>query len=406
VRGVVFGLVGTMLAAALGPAPARALSLRDRLPEVARRTGLEPGPAFDALADALADTAARNLPIIAASAGFTYRYNPELEVFERTSDTLGPLFLERPDTLGRNKFNFNVSYQYVELNEFDGESTSSLAARNPLIARVTDAAGNLTGFTANRLRYDFDLTSHIIGFSFTYGLLDNLDVNLFVPLIDTVFDVTANRTQVATAGPDLVFSPQPRGFAPATLDGSKFGVGDILLRAKYQLPRWAWMRSAAGLQLRLPSGDQDNFQGTGDFEASPFLYASTLVWGRVEPHANVGVDLRTDDVDRSQARYGLGVDVDVTKRIGIALAFLGRDEFKRSSPAGETSFLHLTPAGPRQEPVLGLDFHRKDFFDFSFGARAVVWRQIMVFANGIYALNDDGLRNDTIIPTVGVEGTF
>jgi len=30
----------------------------------------------------------------------------------------------------------------------------------------------------------------------------------------------------------------------------------------------------------------------------------------------------------------------------------------------------------------------------------------MVFANGIYALNNDGLRNDLIIPTVGVEGTF
>jgi len=39
--------------------------------------------------------------VVSASAGFTYRYNPQLEVFERTSDTLGPLFLERPDTLGR-----------------------------------------------------------------------------------------------------------------------------------------------------------------------------------------------------------------------------------------------------------------------------------------------------------------
>jgi hypothetical protein len=35
-----------------------------------------------------------------------------------------------------------------------------------------------------------------------------------------------------------------------------------------------------------------------------------------------------------------------------------------------------------------------------------VWREIMLFANGIYALNDDGLRNGTVIPTVGVEGTF
>ena len=30
----------------------------------------------------------------------------------------------------------------------------------------------------------------------------------------------------------------------------------------------------------------------------------------------------------------------------------------------------------------------------------------MLFANGIYALNDDGLRSSEIIPTVGVEGTF
>lgn len=405
-RGVFVALVGMVLGAALAAPPARALSLRDRLPEAARRTGLEPGPAFDALAGALADTAARSLPIISASAGFTYQYNPQLEIFERTSDTLGPLFLERPDTIGRNKLNFNVSYQYVELNQYDGDSTGSLSAKDPLIARVTDAAGNVTGFTANRLRYDFSLKNHIIGLSFTYGVLDNLDVNVFVPLIDTVFDVRAERMQVATAGTDLAFSLQPQSFAPATTDGSRFGVGDILLRGKYQLPRYGWLRSAAGLQLRLPSGDKDNFQGTGDFEASPFLYLSTVLWNRVEPHANLGIDLRTDNVDRSQARYGVGVDVDVTKRIGIALAFLGRDEFKRSAPAGETSFLHLTPTGIRQEPVLGLDFHRKDYFDFSFGTRAVVWRQIMLFANGIVAMNDDGLRNDTVIPTVGVEGTF
>ena len=30
----------------------------------------------------------------------------------------------------------------------------------------------------------------------------------------------------------------------------------------------------------------------------------------------------------------------------------------------------------------------------------------MVYANGIYALNDSGLRNDTVIPAAGIEGTF
>jgi len=387
--------IGVILLAALAASPAHALSLRDRLPTAARLVNIiGGGTAFDAFADAIADTAARNLPVVAASAGFTYRYNPELEVFERTSDTLGPLFLERPDTLGRRKLNVNVSFQYVELNELDGVPTNKLEAPDPIVIPAIPAA---FGPTVNRLRYNFKLINHITALSLTYGLLDDLDVNMLLPVIETDYDVTAHKQPVQpTPGPEV----------SGTLHATKLGVGDILLRAKYQLPRAGIVRPAAGLQLRLPSGDKDNFHGTGTFEASPFVYASTVLWSRVEPHANLGVDLRADDVERSQARYGVGVDVDVTRRIGAAPAFLGRSEFKRSSPAGETSFPHLTSTGVNDRPLLGIQFDRKDFFDFSFGARAVIWRQIMLFANGIYALNDDGLRNDSIIPTVGVEGTF
>ncbi len=396
--------IGIVLLA--GVAPAHALSLRDRFSAAAQGVGLTGGGAFDALGDAIADTTARNLPIISASAGFTYRYNPQLEVFERTSDTLGPLFLERPDTLGQGKFNVNVSAQYVELNEIDGDSTHELEARDPIIVRVTDASGTPVGFTANRLRYNFKLINHIVGVSATYGLLDDLDLNILVPIIFTNFDVTAKNQQLFLAPLTGGFVPQPGPELSSRVAGQKNGIGDILLRAKYQLPRIDILRHAVGLQLRLPSGDQDNFQGTGTFEASPFYYVSTVFWGRVEPHADVGLDLRADDVARSQARYGVGVDGDVTRRIGLALAFLGRSQFKGSASADETQFLHLTSSGPALRPLLGIDFDRKDFFDLSFGARFNVWRQIMFFANGIYALNDAGLRNDSIIPTVGFEGTF
>ena len=395
------GIVALSLAAA---SPAFALSLRDQLPEAARRVGIEGGSHFDALAGAIADTAARELPVISASAGFTYRYNPALEVFERTSDTLGPIFLERPDTLGRGKVNVNVSYQYVDLNEFDGRSLGSLSAPDPIVLKIRDANGNLLGRTANALGYDMSLTNHIEALSVTYGVLDDLDVNVLVPLIETHFKVKATSQRLT----DLSLNPLSPPPAPqtATLSGNKVGIGDILLRAKYQLPRVGDWRFAPGLQLRLPSGDKDNLQGTGTFEASPFFYASTILWSRVEPHANVGVDLREDDVSRSQGRYGLGVDVDVTRRVGVALAFLGRSEFARSAPAGETSFQHRVNGALEQRPLLGIDFHRKDFFDLSFGARAVVWRQVMLFVNGIYALNNDGLRNDSVIPTVGFESTF
>jgi hypothetical protein len=54
--------------------------------------------------------------------------------------------------------------------------------------------------------------------------------------------------------------------------GSKTGIGDISLRTKYHF----WQRdmggAAVGLNLILPSGDEDNFHGTGDTHVSPFLY--------------------------------------------------------------------------------------------------------------------------------------
>src|SRR5262249_12891175 len=132
-------IVLTLLALTACPAAAR--SLRDQIPAVARQVGLEGGSAFDALGDAIADTAARHLPVVAASAGFTYRYDPVLEVFERSTQTLGPIFLERPDTLGRGKFNINVSYQYVDLNQIDGKDMSDLEAPDPIIVRVLDVGG-------------------------------------------------------------------------------------------------------------------------------------------------------------------------------------------------------------------------------------------------------------------------
>src|SRR5256885_10073010 len=346
------------------PCSASAASLRDRWGASSLAVGIAGGSAFDALADNIADTAARNLPIISASAGYTYRYNPQLEIFERTSETLGPLFLERPDTLGRGKLNVNVSYQYVQFDEFDGRSIKRLEAPDRIVIQEFDSAGNLLRSTANRLRYGLKIHSNIGSLSLTYGVLDNLDVNLLVPVIDTDFGVGVQSQVIAAALPGGGFSPAPEPLRTGRTQGNAVGIGDILLRGKYQFPTMeGGIRSAAGLQLRLPSGNENDFQGTGDFEASPFLYLSTILWSHVEPHANLGVDLRTDNVERSQARYGLGADVDVTRRIGISLAFLGRRHVKESAAASDTNLLHLTAARGPEPPPPPVPLRPPDLFD-------------------------------------------
>ena len=396
--------IGVAVLLGLAASRAEAASLRDRLAGASQTVGLASGSAFDSLASVIADTAARSIPVVSASAGFTYQFNPQLEVFERTSETLGPIFLERPDTLGRSKININVSSQYVQFDAFDGTSLRRLEAPDPIVTRVVGAGGAL--LTANRLQYRLRIQDYVTALSVTYGVLDALDVNLLIPLIQTNFSAGVTSQQEFMAGPDGNFTRSAGPPHTGSTKGDTFGVGDLLLRFKYQLPQLDFLKSAAGLQLRLPSGREEDFQGIGSFEASPSLFVSTLLWSRVEPYANGAIDLLADDVARSQARYGLGVDVDVTQRLGLAFAFLGRSEFEREAPSGETDFLHLVNGRPALRPLLGIDFARHDFFDFSFGARTVVWRGIMVFANGIYALNDAGLRNDTIIPTVGFEGTF
>src|SRR5256884_5488941 len=120
------------------PCSAPAASLRDQLRASSLTVGIAGGSAFDALADNIADTAARNLPIIPASAGYTYRYNPQLQSFQRTAETLGPLFLERPDTPGRGKLNLNVRYQYVQFDDFDGRSIKRLEAPDPIVIQEVD----------------------------------------------------------------------------------------------------------------------------------------------------------------------------------------------------------------------------------------------------------------------------
>ena len=398
-----FVLVGLMLVV---PGPVGARSLERKLSDASQLVGIASGSAFDALAENIADTAARTVPVISSSAGFTYRYNAATEVFERTSETLGPLYTERPDTLGRGKFNVSVTFQYVQLDTYDGTNLTNLQSADPMVIKTSDASGNPIGYRATRLRYSLGLQQYVTGFSATYGVTDDLDVNLYVPIIATNMRIGVYARDVATAGTDGVFTPFTGPQRTGYDDGNAVGVGDILLRGKYQLPRCDWLRSAVGLQLRLPSGDKSNFQGTGDVEISPFLYLSTVLWGRVEPALDLGIDYNAGNVSQSAGRYAFSVDVDITKRINMNIGYLGRSEFEGTASPGETAFAHLRNGQIVSEPLLGLDFGRKDTSDLTFGVRGVVWGNVMVYLNGIYALNDQGLRNDTIIPAGGIEATF
>jgi hypothetical protein len=382
VRGVVLAAV----VLGLGASPAGAESFAGLL---GRRAITRP------IGDALAGSIARALPMPAASPGVTFTFDPDAHAFRRATEVTGQLFLERAAPLGRGRWNFDVSYQWVKVDTLDGRDTSELRDAGP---PIIDPHGRL--FTVPR--FALGLETHEVTLGATYGVTDDLDVNLTLPLLDSSLAVHALARRVADGG-----------LQPGDAHGTAFGPGDLLARAKQRLVRGPWGDVAAGVVVRMPTGSADDFQGTGTWEIAPMLYATTPaleVGGpvRLRGYANGGVDLDGEDVDRSEGRFGAGLDAGLGDHVTLAVAFLGREPFAALARPGFFDLFRLNPQTDRlsRRPFLGLDRGRPSYYDLAVGGRVVLWRETLIgFANVLLPLNGDGFRSD-VIPMVGVEAAF
>ena len=348
---------------------------------------------------ALATSVASTYPVASASSSVTYVYNPALETFERETRVAGPIIGERAETIGKGAFNFAASYSYVHLTTINGDDLDQLVNRVTVGGRLIVFPvkggtklkdGRFTNFLPVRVVADLDVEAHIFAPSLTYGVTPDFDVNLTVPLVRTALDVTADTEVPDPRLPQFAVPAGPtRG--SRSLSDSAFGVGDILLRAKYILRRERPFDVAAGLGLSLPSGDESNFQGSGTTRVQPTLIFSRIFADRFQPLVNIGMDLNADDAGRSVFRWAVGGTATLVGPLTGALVFLGRDELGAQADKIQRPFF--------------FQIERNDIFDASIGVR---WRFAdsgVVALNALVPLNDDGLRPD-VIPTVEVEYAF
>jgi hypothetical protein len=258
----------------------------------------------------------------------------------------------------------------------------------------------------------------------TYGITDDLDVNLTLPILASSLSIDAAGRAFRVDPNDGSLIDQPSRVAAGTFQdasSSASGVGDLFLRGKYRFLARPWGDVAAGLALRMPTGDQDDFQGTGAWELSPLLYANTRRFplaGRVAVQffLNGGVDLNIDDVDLSQGRFGVGADFAMADVLTLSVAFLGREPFHGFTPAGSFDVPRYRPSnqtcrpdstrGCPLAPLFGLETVRPSYYSLSLGGRVNVWRDMVFgFANVLVPLNDEGIKTG-VIPLVGIEATF
>jgi hypothetical protein len=427
--------------------------------------GPEPGIAAAAVAPAIAaavsQAVTQQFPLASVAPAFTYRFNPSLNVYERSSGVPGPLFSERALTLGKGQLNFGVGYSYVDFSELNGTDLDDITTPGLVLEGFNDPTpfnpptgltGTFLPITLSALRTRLDIQAHVIVPAVRYGITENWDVSLAVPIINSFLRVRMEAVRVAElngfidfddAGQLVVIDRSGRS-TPLTnpftqlpfvkrqsvarvktltrAAGSATGVGDISLRTKYHFWHTESGGAAVSLNLLLPSGEVRDFHGSDETHLTTSVFLSHVFRDRFEPHLNVGVDFNADDVDRSSFVWAAGGSFLLWRQLGFLVDFIGRSEFGRFPIHAPGSFigenlLENRPidsctatqpcfiAGATTSRTFPESFNRNDLADFSFGFRYLLGTTGSVFFGGVIPLNDDGLRAD-FIPSGGIEYTF
>ncbi len=318
-------------------------------------------------------------PFSSFSAGFTFEFNEELGTFVKTTETLGPLFSERARTLGKGKFNFNVSYTFFKYDDFEGTGLDNRQAR----ALHDDCCFGLgrTSFELDEilLNIDIDIDVQILALIATYGVTDRLDISILVPIVWIDMDVVSNAEIVVS--PDNPF-PTAHQFGTESPDDaasdSATGIGDVVLRVKYHYLKSDTNNIAGALLIKTETGNERDFLGTGDTTVRPFLIYSHS-FGAFTPHVNLGYEFNLDTSDENSVEYAIGSDYGGEK-FTVAAAVIGSHELNGDG-IGD---------------------------DIVSGALGVKWglvKDLILSANVLVPLNDSGLRSD-LITTLAVEYSF
>lgn len=368
---------------------------------------------------------AADFPAISTVPGFTYRYNPQLSIFERSSASLGPVFVERPQTLGGGKFDLGLSYLFVDFDELNGKDLDRLAFRS-LAHNDCCPAGKVPSpdnplfeeDTADLVFERFTLKSHVVSFFATYGITDRWDVNILLPVVFTSLNLRA-RAVLNNTGSKITNPPDGVHFFDVSrrtteqvrsTDDDKTGVGDIQLRMKYHLFDANGFNMALGSSLRIPTGNEDDFQGIGDTTFTPSL-ALSQEYGRFDMHVSTGIELNFDDSDRSRVRYAGGVTLQVIERLAFLVDVIGSSNLT-TDRIGVTvpQFVNATGTSTATPTTLPTFVRRNkklsiDIVDLAVGFKANLYRSVVGFVDVFVPLNNDGLRAD-VIPAAGLEVSF
>ena len=361
-------------------------------------------------------------PLGSSSSGFTYTFDPALGVYNRSTESFGPIFSERPLTAGKGKFSFGASFLRATYDRFEGQDLDGDLALY-LTHEDTDGDGTTVGqlwFEGDIIRSDLflDLESNTTVLFANYGVTDRLDIGVAVPFVDLTLDarIHASVERLSTQPDPFIVHIFPDGQDANDFSegGSASGIGDLVFRAKLNLLNSPGGSLAGAVDLRLPTGREEDLLGSGATQTKVFLVGAGPA-GRFSPRVSAGYTFSSGGSDfvgelPDEINYSAGFDVAVHPRVTLTADFLGRTlrdadrlvltdrEFRYHFRTDNTirSVTRTTPTTETGDLTLLLG---------SAGLKINLVGRLLIAANVLFPLGDDGLQ-DKLTPVVGLDYTF
>ncbi len=372
-----------------------------------RGTGADPG-ALAAVGTVLATAIGSQLsqlPIAAAASGSGITIGAS-GLPTVSTDSLGTILTQRGKTIGKHRFLFSFNFQRFVFYTEDGIPLKNLPVVVNFFPCATQPCPTSTNnvYLQDTSRISFRIDQFTaLG---TFGLTDRIDVTFILPFSKVDLNTLTNAQLHSISYTTSTASTTP--IVPDLyLPGSATGIGDVRANVKANvLNNERKSALAVGAEVRFPTGDERNFLGTGAYGFKPYVAYSRR--GRVTPNINLAYQWNGSsilDFGRNLPAsfiYSGGADLRVNNILTLNGEFLG--QYILDAPRMIAYTVNIPFIGPRQSVI-----RRNESFvsqNVAFGFKLNPLKNLVFTASAMAKLDDNGLRQRTVVPLFGAAYRF
>jgi len=360
------------------------------------------------------------LPLAVPVSGFVLGFDKKLGIPIEENQNLGSVITERGDTIGKYKMFVGFTFQRFTFKSIDGTNLNDM----PLVFAPQTGSGQI-GYNVDSLSANVNQYTAIAAF----GVTDRVDVSVILPF-DRVSLSGGHSKGFENVYPNTCVPNTNCGTNTTSAygGGSASGVGDLLLSIKGTVLKAEKSRVALGLEGRFPTGDAYNLLGSGAYGVKPFVVFSRHA-GRYTPHVNVGYQwngfsvLRINNCYFAQTclngsglptlrlpddiEYSAGADIGIVKKLSLVADLVGQRFFNgpRVTRAAAVP-AYQAPYLPANSTSIGVANSSYNLDNLGIGLKVNPAGHLIISANALIRLDNNGLRPARFVPLVGVSYRF